>query len=309
MFGSVVLEVAIGMVLVYLLLSALCTVLTEMLAQAFAMRSQMLDSGIRKLLGDPEGTGLAKKVYDHPMIDSLAPKNRGRALIGRGGKPSYVPSRSFALALVDAISTNEEAGPKTAGELRARVAQLPKGPLRQSLLTLIDASGGDLGEARKSIETWFDDAMDRVSGWYKRNSQFIVLALGLVISIALNADSITLANRLWVDPAIRDVVVTAAQETVKKPDVPGGDAAKAQAEQVQSQLRQLQLPMGWSPAPDGLHNLPTDLWGWLTKVVGLLVTTAAISFGAPFWFDALKNLVNLRAAGKPPARTSESAAA
>jgi hypothetical protein len=36
------------------------------------------------------------------------------------------------------------------------------------------------------------------------------------------------------------------------------------------------------------------------KILGLLVTVLAISLGAPFWFDLLNRLVNLRSTGKPP---------
>jgi hypothetical protein len=306
MFGSSILEVAIGLVLVYLLLSALCTVITELVAQALAMRSRTLESGIRNLLSDQADSGLAKDLYDHPLIADLALKGRGLTLMGRSGKPSYIPSRDFALALLDIIAPPDKAQPNTIVEVRAKVTKIANAPLRRSLLNLIDAAGDDLSKARKNIETWFDDAMDRVSGWYKRKAQFIILAAALVISTALNADSIMLANRLWIDPTIRDIVVTAAQETIQEPNATGEGTSMTQAKQLQEQLQELQLPIGWSSAPDGSRHIPTDFWGWLTKVMGLVVTTIAVSFGAPFWFDALKNLVNLRAAGKPPERTSES---
>lgn len=39
--------------------------------------------------------------------------------------------------------------------------------------------------------------------------------------------------------------------------------------------------------------------GW-ARVVGLLVTAVAVSFGAPVWFDLLNKFVNFRAAGVKP---------
>jgi hypothetical protein len=52
------------------------------------------------------------------------------------------------------------------------------------------------------------------------------------------------------------------------------------------------LPIGWSSAeipPNGASS-----WLWLTKVAGWLLTALALSLGAPFWFDLLNKLVNIR---------------
>jgi len=59
-FGSEILEVAIGKGVLYLVLSLVCSAITEAFARAFAMRSRTLKSEIRNLLSDPDGKGLAK---------------------------------------------------------------------------------------------------------------------------------------------------------------------------------------------------------------------------------------------------------
>ena len=49
--------------------------------------------------------------------------------------------------------------------------------------------------------------------------------------------------------------------------------------------------------------LHTDYWlDWLIKLLGILITGAAATQGAPFWFDILKNLVkiNVRSSGPKP---------
>ena len=61
---------------------------------------------------------------------------------------------------------------------------------------MIDAAGNDVDKLKKSLEDWFNSAMDRVSGWYKRWSQVVILFLGLGITVALNADSIALGDSL-----------------------------------------------------------------------------------------------------------------
>ena len=71
MFGSEILEVAIGMGVLYLVLSLICSAITEAIARAFAMRSSTLRSGIHNLLSDPYGKGFTKDFYNHPLIKGL----------------------------------------------------------------------------------------------------------------------------------------------------------------------------------------------------------------------------------------------
>src|SRR5215211_9020344 len=70
-FGSTVLDVAIGLVFVYLLLSLICSAITEGIARVFAMRSGTLKEGIRNLLSGPGDVDYAQKLYDHPLISGL----------------------------------------------------------------------------------------------------------------------------------------------------------------------------------------------------------------------------------------------
>ncbi|RPH79951.1 MAG: hypothetical protein EHM80_06525 [Nitrospiraceae bacterium] len=95
MFGSLALEIAISLSLLYLLLGLMCSVLNEWMAGIMNMRAKNLWDGVRNLLYDSEGTGLAKQLYDHSLV-----KNWGKS----GKLPSYVPSRAFVLALFDLVA-------------------------------------------------------------------------------------------------------------------------------------------------------------------------------------------------------------
>ena len=53
MFGSTVLEVGIGMILVYLMVSLVCTAANEALASVLGWRAKNLKEGIRNLLDGP----------------------------------------------------------------------------------------------------------------------------------------------------------------------------------------------------------------------------------------------------------------
>ena len=116
------------------------------------------------------------------------------------GRPSYIPPRIFAIALLDIIAKAKDAEaktPETFRELKDCVKKIDNNDrIRQALLALIDNSHHNLDEAKKNIENWFNDQMDRVSGWYTRNVQFIILGFALIISVWANVDTIMIANNL-----------------------------------------------------------------------------------------------------------------
>nr|MCC5648083.1 hypothetical protein [Nostoc sp. CHAB 5824] len=97
MFGSNVLEVAIGIIFIYLLLSLICSVVNEWIAGVFALRAKNLAQGIKNLLQDKEGTGKAKDVYTHGLILGLSKTTQSKEPQSFSGKagPSYIPARTF----------------------------------------------------------------------------------------------------------------------------------------------------------------------------------------------------------------------
>src|SRR6476659_8808441 len=101
MFGSSILEVVIGVIFVYLLISLICTALNEAVASLLQKRGRNLFEGIKNLLNDPTFTGLAQQVYNHGLISGTSqyasdPNRRTR-------RPSYMSSENFSLALLDIL--------------------------------------------------------------------------------------------------------------------------------------------------------------------------------------------------------------
>ena len=106
MFNTTVIDVVIGLVFVYLLLSLMCSAANEMIEGWLKNRAADLERGLRELLKDPQGNGLVKKVYDHPLISGLFegtydPQEVGKLkrALGKLKLPSYIPARTFALVL------------------------------------------------------------------------------------------------------------------------------------------------------------------------------------------------------------------
>src|SRR3989442_9931702 len=124
--------------------------------------------------------------------------------------------------------------------------------------------------------------MDRVSGVYKRRIQWVVLAIGAAVTLFLGVDTIAIGTVLSQEQGVRAAVSGAAQSS-------GGTGL----EDALNTLSQLSLPIGWATPPQ-------TPFGWFLKAAGLLVTTLAVSLGAPFWFDLFKLFTNPRQTGPPP---------
>jgi len=336
MTGLTMLDVAIGLTFIYLLLSLVCTAIRELLERFFKHRASDLERGIRELLNDTDGRGLAKKLYEHQLIFGLFQGEYDPHKI-RNGKyqsgsrlPSYIPARNFALALMDvilpandktrsgaqgattpassaAMPQNPTTNPSVTGPLQAlrdAIAKLGVSSggqtalgtekVRSALLTLIDAAGNDVAKARENIEAWYDSAMDRVSGWYKRRSQAIVLGLGLVVAVLVNADTITIATSLSNDSALRSSLVAAAQEYARKEPQGAKDEPAARLKDNLNEIRKLSLPIGWDHSDR--RTMPgSDTGSWIVKIIGWLLTAFAVSLGAPFWFELLNKIMVVRA--------------
>ena len=295
MFGSTILEVAIGMVFVYLLLSLICSAVGEFIEALLQRRSKDLKKGITTLLNDP---GLVGQLYGHPLVQAL------------GKTPSYIPSRTFSLALWNIATSAGQAGATAAAvtrdlrQIRTTVAALPQKDVRQALLTLIDEAGNDLDRARENVERWYDDVMDRVSGWYKRRMQWLLLVIGLVVAGLLNVDSLSIVRSLSQDAALRDSLVAAAEGYASTPPAEGVNPEEKIQNNLQ-RIRSLGLPIGWDPTPGSPRALPGDPGGLFFKLLGLLVTAFAVSLGAPLWFDLLNKFMVVRSTVKPREKSRE----
>ena len=95
--GLTMVDVAIGLVVVYVVMSLLCSSANEGLETFFRNRSRQLEFGIREILGDPTGTGITQALYNHPLISGLFQGNYN-AVHAKPGKlyaqknlPSYIP--------------------------------------------------------------------------------------------------------------------------------------------------------------------------------------------------------------------------
>lgn len=216
MFNSIVLDVGIGLIFVYLLLALICTSTVEAISARFKLRAKNLEKGILQLLGS--SPDLARKFFNDPLIKAIAPPTKkaknGRAADASIGAPSYIPADLFARVFLKLASPSDsaDAGLKSA----ATSSSSPRAildSLRGSAPRLLDAADADL----KLVADWYNNSMDRISGWYKRNIQRITLVAGFIIVVIANADTIDIAKTLWTNPTLRTNITEAAKVRAAMP--------------------------------------------------------------------------------------------
>ena len=272
MFNSQVLDVAIGLVLMFFVLALTSSSIVEAISGILKIRSKQLENGIVQIVDDPDF------IYSTSIYSALA----GSA----GRPPSYISAKAFADAVVEGITTAKS----LAADANALEDLLPA-PLKTRLTMLTHQLGSDVTSVKAGIEHWFDEVMDRVSGSYKRWSQIILFLVGLVLTIGLNASTTHVAGTLWHEPAVRDAVTQAARGEAEAHPTSSPDISKI-ADDVKS-IDSLGLPIGW-------HAWDANAGPVLTPI-GWLVTAFLILLGAPFWYGFLTQLISLRSAGnKPP---------
>ncbi|BAZ24986.1 hypothetical protein NIES4073_58880 [Kalymmatonema gypsitolerans NIES-4073] len=165
----------------------------------------------------------------------------------------------------------------------------------------------EVNQFKKEVETWFDRSMDRASGVYKRNAKGVAILIGISIAILTNTDTFHLLNRLSRDSAIRSAITQSASQRV---DFLNDSNARME---IQKLLGDASVPIGWQNINQQLDLEPLNtsqgntanavlrkIWKVIAMLCGWVVSGLAIAMGAPFWFDILNKVVNVRNAGPKP---------
>ena len=300
------LEVAIGIVFILLVLSLFATTLMEIIASIFSLRGKHLTKGLNRMLGSSGEKEDYEQFINHPLYQQIKSKF---LLIDR--PPSYMSSKMFSSVLFDTLlkeeqydGENEEAVKEV---LSKKIEEIKDPNLKHVLNQYLQEAKFKLPDFKLKIEEWYDEVMDRVSGWYKRNTQAILIFLGLFIAVAFDADTVNIFHELSNDPATRADLVRLVDEYSATIDTTNSETFtnskfKGQLDDlIQEEFdayfnrSEEKLGLGWYEA-----TTPTEFWGWFYKVLGWLVTAFAISLGAPFWFGLLKKIMNLRSSGGVP---------
>lgn len=348
MLNSEILEIAIGLVFVYLVTCLAATTIREFFESIVKSRAVTLERGLRQLLDDPDGQGITRDLFAHPLIDSLFPgkyepeklrslrlswfqadtgsdaaatKGAGERMPLRTNLPNYIPSGHFALAMLKLVSGD---GPLSLQSAKGGAMALPDGAVKTALQTALGDAGDDLDRARRNLEAWYDGTMDRIGGWYKRQTQWILLLIGVGLAVSANIDTLRIVQVLGDNNTLRLALVQSAE----KMDAERRAAADANTGAGEAAPGTAGVPTSSVSLTDGVYGI-SQLIGWehfpdewataraeggvasarfvASKALGWFFTALAVTLGAPFWFDVLNKIMIVRSTVKPFEKSEPSA--
>jgi hypothetical protein len=356
------LETGISLVLIFFIFSIITYVIQELIAVNMKYRSKMMWKSMSQLMDGLVLEGRMKLMkalptakatntnafYSHPQIQSLQ-KNLNR-------QPSFIPAANFALAVMDMVA--QKAPTKTGvlfTDFQAGLQTYVKGNgnLYEVLKNLLDTST-NINELQKKIEDWFNNYMNRVTGWYESHTVVTIRIIAVAVALLFNINVIKLTTTIYKNGELRSSLVAMSESVVNNPqpitqyytttfakenadkeaafqkriDSATGEAKKiiqqerdsvmaalakkytdkniAAIKSLTSRLDSTGLPLGWkeNTFSKDVEGNPgsSKLINFLVMLAGLLIGAGCISMGAPFWFDMLNKLVNVRRSGIKPGK-------
>ncbi len=287
MFNSVVLDVVIGLVFIYLLYSLLATIIQEIIASYFGFRAKILERAVFRMLEDEtkfnfklssiwylfkkKGNGgdqnsTSHEFYNHPLIKFLG-ENKAQS------KPAYIDKSTFSKVLIDMlrgdqIEPGDDVRPLIQKALNQQATNWGNTKISPETLKYLKSiwvdAQGDVEKYKVYLENWFDATMERASGWYKKHTQFILFFVGLAIAIVFNVDTIKIVEKLEKDPKLREQLVQQAGAFVEShPDLNTElSLQQAKFDALKSKINNKILPLSDSvqkiKAEDSVHIAKTE---------------------------------------------------
>ena len=321
-FSIPIIPVALAIVISWALFAILCSLIQEGIAQVLADRGRFMKKYLLNQFQDfSVGVNWASMLYLHGTIDLLSRTSN---------KPTNdISPKLFAESLVEVVGNahlvqmnikenqNDYKEPllynfKAATQLldSSDVVTFFKHALNNAEITSTKAGVIDEGIVYQNlisnIENWYTELTERFSLWYKKSVRRKLFFIGIIVGIILNVDTIQLFTVFNTDTAARNTVINFYEKK--------GDALSAYAQKLnlanpadtsQSFKELIKEGTAYKNSMDSLKNsaaLPigfkesvfktneSSFGFWLSKLLGILITGMAASFGAPFWFDLLKKI-------------------
>ncbi len=284
---SQVLEVAIGLVLVYYVLGSIISWLTKIILEMQETRGKVLEKYLHKIAGD-KTVDLTKL----PQMKALQPIRYKTPLSVFSSttvakKIEKVPVATLVNSFFDL--TGLTGRPEMdAAQLKEIVGALPESEGKQAMLKWIDQGVTNTNTLRTRVNSYFTGLLDQAASKYKAHARSFVISFSILLTLILGTDSIQLAKNLWNNAELRTLTAGQAQIVIDQ----GAETLDFQASI--NALKQFSIiRIGWWQLEDALPD-DSSILAWvgfiLLKLLGLSLTAVAVSQGSSFWYDLLKKL-------------------
>jgi hypothetical protein len=292
---SQVLEVAMGLILVYYILGSIISLITQWINEFFETRGKAVERYLIKIVGE-------KKIGDFvslPQLQALRPIRYKSPLsvFGANTEPKKIEKIPVA-TLVDAffdfsgLTAKQEMNLLELAEL---VDKLPESEGKRAFISWINQGVTSIEDLKKRTTAYFTGMMDQAASTFRANARSFVIILSIGITFLFGTDSIQLVKTLWTNAEARALAVAKAQMVVAQ------EGMDVEVSDLLQELSDLTIKIGWWQTERPAEGATVLDWALFVvlKVLGLGLTAAAVSQGSSFWYDLLKKLASPTSGGKP----------
>lgn len=283
---SQVLEVAIGLIVIYYFLGSVVSFTTKLINEFFESRGKALEQYLIRLVGD-------KKIGDLknlPQMQALRPiRYKGfLSVFGSDTEPKMIEKIPVA-TLVDSffdlagLTAKKEMNLLELAEL---VDKLPDSDGKRAFISWINQGVTNIADLRTRTTAYFNGILEQAAETFRARARSFVIILSIGITVLFGTDSIQLAQALWTNAELRAIAVAQADIVVAQ----GGTTADLS--DIIDDLAKFSIKVGWWQTQQFPQSSNVLDWSSyiLLKILGLGITAAAVSQGASFWYDLLKKL-------------------
>ncbi len=301
---STIISLIITLFFVYFIVSLVASTVLEIYSTQFNRRAQELN----KWIDSTFGTELTTALLNHSLIDSLTRKGR---------TASYIPNEVFSRALLDVVHSKVNSNHQLTynnSEIIESIgndkSKLPEG-FKKYILQFAQEKSNSIEDLREGIEMWYENAMTRISGTYKVLSQKKMFYISIITVLMFNIDTAQIINKLASNPektvemADKAIAQLNQIDTDKIEDLSQwknnlGELSEISKSSLKS-YSETGLIVDWKNDPiftgEKMADKPRLV---LMKIIGLLISALAGSLGAPFWYELINKMANIRGAGNKP---------
>lgn len=286
---SQALDVAIGLIVVYYLLGSIVSLITQLINETFETRGKALEQYLIRLVGN-------KKIGDLvtlPQIRALRPIRYKNLLsvFSSATEPKKLEKIPVA-TLVDSffdlagLTANKELELLQLAEL---IDKLPDSEGKQAFIDWINQGVTNITDLRSRATTYFAGMMEQAAATFRARARSFVIILSLGITLLFGTDTIQLAQTLWASAELRAIAAAQAQAVVQR------EGADADMSGIIKELGIYSIRIGWWQTQElPARDAPVTDWTLFVvlKVIGLGITTMAVSQGSSFWYDLLKKVTS-----------------
>ena len=230
MSGFPILDLVVGMIFIYFLLSIICSSAVELWSSLRRVRARVLERWLENIFqenalkadGTPSGKTVGQAIMDHCMVTVLS---------GTKKSPEYIDSQNFVSALLDQITRGNPAAGSTIslppsdlpGYIQAiKNSKALSGELKRTLLiyaneaqqaaaainaipqvahvvnNITTSIKSEFELFREKLERWYDTNGDRLTASFKRRKIMpLTIIMAILITVGLNADSLMIGKYLY----------------------------------------------------------------------------------------------------------------